>query len=156
MDTVRLSSKPVVAVLVYVGLLGCTKEVQIHTYDKDAIAALEPYAPKYEMNADGRVIKLRLEGPQVTDAVFEHVKQLTELNTLSLYGSAITDNGLTHLSGLGRLHSLGIGKTAISNRGLTSLKQIRNLRWIWITKSAKTASGVEELKKTHKKLTVYQ
>ena len=47
-----------------------------------------------------------LKGPQVTDAVLEHLNGLTNLDRLWLYNTQITNTGLENLKGLTKLEKL--------------------------------------------------
>lgn len=135
---------------------GCGGDIQVHSYDLNALTALEQHGPKYELDNKGRVVKLKLDKPGVDDSALQHVKELTELNTLSLYESSVSDDGLANLTGLGRLQSLGLGNTSISDKGLVHLAQIPSLKWLWLSNSKATEAGISSLKKAKPELNVYE
>jgi hypothetical protein len=134
---------------------GCGKR-QLNAADKPAIDDLLTYEPKYEMDNQGRVFDLKLEGPRVDDRALPHLKALGELRRLSLYGSGVTDAGLAALKDSSKLESLGLGGTAVTDAGLVHLEKMPGLQYLWLSKGEKlTSKGVEKLKKALPGLTVY-
>jgi Leucine-rich repeat (LRR) protein len=59
----------------------------------------------------------------VTDVGLEHLKGLTNLQSLILEGTKVTDVGLEHLKGLPRLRWLDLADTKVSQRGVKKLQQ---------------------------------
>ena len=55
--------------------------------------------------------RLYLSHTEVTDAGLEHLKLLSQLQTLDLGGTKVTDAGLEHLKDLAQLQSLDLGGT---------------------------------------------
>ncbi|MGH7139829.1 MAG: hypothetical protein ACREHD_29165 [Pirellulales bacterium] len=118
---------------------------------------LQSFQPQYQLDYDGRVIELRLDGGHVTDEALVQVKELTALRTLSLYGSSISDAGLEHLKELGYLQALGLGATKITDQGIARLEQVPALRWLWVTEDPQLSkAALDKLKQTHPDLTIYQ
>jgi hypothetical protein len=66
---------------------------------------------------------LFLTGLPVTDAGLEHLKGLTQLQTLLLDNTAVTDAGLEHLKGLTQLKSLHLGGTKVTDAGVNELRK---------------------------------
>jgi len=127
---------------------GCRKKSEKETGDSKVLEALAPYNPRPTLDEQGRVVELKLEGPQVDDKALGHVKNLAELKTLSLYGSSVTDGGLANLNEARRLEALGLGKTAVSRNGLTHLERLPALRWLWVTENKTlTPAQIEDFKK---------
>ena len=58
-----------------------------------------------------------------TDAGVEHVKGLTQLQSLSLWGTKITDAGLVHLQGLTELQTLELEATQVTDAGVTEIQR---------------------------------
>jgi hypothetical protein len=139
-----------VVLLLGVGLLalgGCNKKPK-ESPDAPVLEALAAYGPKPVVNEQGRVVELKLEGPRVDDGALEHVKNLPELKSLSLYESSVTDGGLAKLAESNRLESLGLGKTAVTRRGLAHLERLPALRWVWVTEGkGLTAAQIDDFKK---------
>ncbi|CAN0092939.1 unnamed protein product, partial [Phaeothamnion confervicola] len=71
--------------------------------DAKALEALAAYQPQAKSDDLGRVVELKLDGPQVDDLALDHVAGLSELKVLSLYGSSVTDDGLEKLKGASKL-----------------------------------------------------
>ena len=57
------------------------------------------------------------------DAGLEHVKELTNLDDLSLWGTKVTDAGLVHLKGLTGLRLLNLWKTQVTGEGVRKLQE---------------------------------
>ncbi len=58
-----------------------------------------------------------------TAAGFEHLKELTRLQTLDLSNTRITNRGLVHLQGLTSLQKLYLFGTQITDAGVAKLKE---------------------------------
>jgi hypothetical protein len=126
---------------------GCSRK-PADPSDAQTLEALAVYNPNPTVDDRGRVVELKLEGPQVDDGALEHVAKFSELKTLSLYGSSITDEGLAMLRDARRLEALGLGKTKVTRRGLIHLERLPALRWLWVSHgSGLTAAQVEDFKK---------
>jgi hypothetical protein len=59
----------------------------------------------------------------VTDAGLEHLKGLTQLQTLDLIDTQVTDGGLKHLKGLMQLRRLLLKGTRVTKEGVKTLQQ---------------------------------
>jgi hypothetical protein len=130
----------------------------LHAVDKGPIEALQQYRPKCQINNDGRVIDLKLEGRRVPASALVEVGKLTELRKLSLYAAKLTDESLENLSGLGDLEALGLGATPISDQGLVHLEKLVSLHSVWLPKTTDKISEqrIEELKRALPGLVVYR
>jgi hypothetical protein len=122
-------------------LCGCGREPELSSLDQPAIESLKSYNPVYQLNRDGRVIQLALEGKQVGAAALEQVRHLTELRCLSLYGASVTDDSLANLKGLRRLEQLGLAATPITDKALSHLEKMACLCEIWLPKKGKLTAG---------------
>lgn len=71
----------------------------------------------------GQLQSLDLEGSQVTDAGLEHLKGLGQLQVLTLFNTNVTDAGLEHLKGLGQLQVLNLFMTKVTDTGVKKLQQ---------------------------------
>jgi hypothetical protein len=69
------------------------------------------------------VVDVNLSGSQVTDAGLEHLKGLSQLQTLWLDGTQVTDAGLAQLKGLSKLQWLGLNDTKVTDEGVKKLQQ---------------------------------
>lgn len=63
------------------------------------------------------------DNTKVTDAGLEHIKALTQLQSLHLFGSQVTDTGLEYLKGLTKLQELHLHNTKVSDEGVRKLQQ---------------------------------
>jgi hypothetical protein len=123
--------------------------------DEAVINALEAYDPIYQIDASGRVVKLKLEGRRIPGSVLDEVCKLTELNELSLYAASLTDDNLIKLQSLKNLRSLGLGATLITDKGLIHLEPLSRLQWIWLSRRLVPSQGVDDLKAAIPELTVF-
>ncbi len=91
-------------------------------------------------------IGVELRGPQVTDAVLEHVKGLRHLQVLSLEDTQVTDAGLVHLKALTSLQVLCLDGARLTDAGLEHLKGLTSLKRLDLDDTQVTDAGVEHLK----------
>ena len=71
----------------------------------------------------GLVLRVDLEGPQVTDIGLKHLKGLTSLKWLHLGHTRVTDTGLEHLQGLLSLQRLSLGNTQVTDEGVAEFQK---------------------------------
>ncbi len=77
-----------------------------------------------------------LDAPRQTDDEdLSHFRQNLPLLRLSLNGTQVTNNGLQHLSGLTNLQQLFLGGTEIGDAGLRHLQRLKNLRRLYLNRS---------------------
>jgi hypothetical protein len=120
--------------------------------DDVVMVALDYYEPMYQVDANGRVIKLRLTGRHLPGPVLAEVGKLKELRNLDLYGAILTDNDLAHLKDLSKLRALGLGGTAITEQGLAHLEKLPGLEYVWLPKSTVSREAADKLENTHPNL----
>jgi hypothetical protein len=120
--------------------------------DEAVLIALDCYEPMYQVDANGRVIKLRLTGRHLPGPILAEVGKLKELRNLDFYGVTITDDGLAHLKDLSKLRALGLGGTSITDQGLIHLEKLPSLEYVWLPKSTVTAEARDKLESTHPNL----
>jgi hypothetical protein len=143
------------AAIAYTLVLGCrdstpavvpvTPAGPILSVDEKVLLALDCYEPMYQLDAAGRVIKLRLTGRHLPKAILAEVGKLAELRGLDMYGSSITDEGLAELKDLQNLRALGLGATLVTDQGLVHLEKLQSLQWLWVPGKTVTAAGKEKL-----------
>jgi Leucine-rich repeat (LRR) protein len=68
------------------------------------------------------------ESRGLSDMGLAHVKDLRQLQELSLFGTGISDVGMVHLENLHDLRDLNLAGTKISDRGLAHIKDLNQLR----------------------------
>ena len=68
------------------------------------------------------VVKVRLSGPNVTDAALVHLRGLKDLYDLSLSKSSVSDAGLVHLKGLTKLRILRLDGTKVTDAAVKKLQ----------------------------------
>ena len=62
----------------------------------------------------------------------QYLRQLTKLQSLTLWGTQVTDAGLVNVKGLTQLQSLNLSKTQVTDAGLVNLKGLMKLQdWTW-------------------------
>jgi hypothetical protein len=123
--------------------------------DEDVLDALEPYDPVYQLDANGRVVRLKLEGKRIPPSAVEVACRLSELRYLSLYGASIGDNDLENLQNLQNLRSLGLAGTAVTEKGLVHLAKLPALQWLWVGQQLVPSPGVDALQAANPGLTIY-
>ncbi len=69
------------------------------------------------------MLMIDLISTEVTDAELEHLKGLTNLQTLYLTNNQITDAGLEHLKGLTKLETLYLNNPQITDEAVKKLQQ---------------------------------
>jgi hypothetical protein len=130
------------------GLVGI--RLQQGRNDRRIVAKLKeigPVAVQYDSeDVWGRVVLLYVSHPNHTDASLNHLKGLTNLQTLDLANSQITDTGLEHLKGLKHLEDLHLGNTQIGDAGLKHLKGMTNLKRLGLELTQVTDEGVSKLR----------
>jgi hypothetical protein len=89
---------------------------------------------------------LGLPGPHVTDVGLEHLKALTNLQSLSLKATDVTDAGMKHLGDLVNLGTLDLNDTGVGDAGLEHLKRLTKLQDLSLFNTNVTDSGLEHLK----------
>ncbi len=88
-----------------------------------------------------------LSRTKVTDEGLEHLKGLTQLQTLELWGCLnVTDVGLEHIKGLVKLKKLNLSGTQVTNAGLEHLKGLTQLQTLSLSHTKVTDAGLEHLK----------
>jgi len=89
-------------------------------------------------------IRVNLSGTNVTDAGLEHVKGLTQLQSLDLACTRVTDAALEHLKGVTLLQSLSLGFTNVTHAGLEHLEGLRRLQWLQLQNSHAGANSFQK------------
>ena len=84
-------------------------------------------------------------GTEVTDAGLEHLKGLTQLQSLSLMGAKVPDR-LENLKGLRKLRELCLMETHVTNAGLEHLEGLSQLQVLDLAETKVTDAGLEHLK----------
>jgi hypothetical protein len=109
----------------------------------------------YSVNAEGRVIRLRLIWRHLPTAVMAEVGKLTELQHLDLAGATVTDDGLAQLKNLQKLKNLGLGQTMVTEKGLAHLEKMEGLRNVWLSKQRISDEAAANLRAAHSGLAVH-
>jgi hypothetical protein len=123
--------------------------------DAKILLALDYYEPVYQVDAQGRIIRLRLGWRHLPVAIMTEVGKLSELVALDLYSTTVTDEGLAQLKDLQNLKSMGLGGTPITDQGLVHLEKLPSLQWLWLSKNVVTEEAVNRLKAARPDMNVY-
>jgi hypothetical protein len=142
--------------IVLVALVGCNRTPRPAPSDQAVLDALFRYEPKYELDNNGRVMSLTINGRRIEHSSALEIRKLTELRNLDLYGVTISTNSLEALCGLDRLEGLGLGATNITDDGLEHLKGLPSLQWLWLPSKGISEAKVAALKEALPGLTVYR
>ena len=99
-------------------------------------------------NADGQVVSVRFSffKKKVTDAGLVHLKDLTNLQSLSLANTQVTDAALVHLKGMTNLQSLSLADTQVTDAALVHLKGMTNLQSLSLANTQVIDAGLLHLK----------
>ena len=119
-----------------------------------------------------------LSGLKNADALLEHVKVLTDLESLELARTDVSAAGLAKLAGLGKLQVLNLASTRVGdgglkplarlagltrlslygtrvgNAGLTHLKSLKGLQTVIVKGTGVTAAGARDLRKALPKVVI--
>ena len=110
--------------------------------EQQAIEAIKALGGRFR-NADSI---LGLDGPSITDAGLEHLKGLTELESLYIASPHVTDAGLEHLKGLTELKRLEVLRPPVTDAGLEHLKGLTELKLLALGSRQFTDAGLQHLK----------
>jgi len=116
------------------------------TGDAKVLLDLDYYEPVYKLDADGRVVRLRLTGRHLPTPVMSEIGKLTELRQLDLYGTTVSDDGLAELKDLQKLTNIGLGATPITEKGVEHLQKLEALRYLWLPKQRTMEDAAEKLR----------
>jgi hypothetical protein len=125
------------------------------TSDEKIMLALDCYDPVYQVDADGRVTRLRLIWRHLPAPVLAEVGKLTELRAIDLAFTTITDDGLAQLKDLQNLRSMGLSGAPITDKGLAHLEKLQSLQWVWLSKQTISKAAVDKLKDARPDMNVY-
>jgi hypothetical protein len=126
------------------------------TSDEKVLLALDAYDPMYQVNAKGRIIKLKLPWRHLPDSILTEINKLTELERLDCHACTLTDDGLAQLKDLQKLRGFGLGATAITDKGLVHLENMRGLRFVWLSKKTISEEAVAKLNEARPDVKVYR
>ena len=91
-------------------------------------------------------VKVVLSYTKVTDAGLKELKEITNLQLLSLAGTQVTDAGLKELKDLKTLIGLNLIGTQVTDAGLKELTNLTSLQTLYLSFTQVTDAGVKELK----------
>jgi hypothetical protein len=123
--------------------------------DAKILQELDYFEPVYQIDAAGRVIRLRLPWRDIPMPLLAEIGKLTELRALEISGTTITDEGLAQLLDLQKLRSLSLVHAPITDKGLEQLAKFSSLQFVWVSKHAVTEEALENLKMMRPSLNVY-
>ena len=90
--------------------------------------------------------ELSLPGVPIEDADLANIAGLVNLRVLHLEKTPVTDAGLAHLKGLKNLTYLNIYGTPVTDAGLPQLNGLTNLKSLYVFESKVTDAGIATLK----------
>jgi hypothetical protein len=125
------------------------------TPDEQVLLALDCYEPMYQVDEDGRVIRLNLVWRHLPGPALAEIGKLTELQAIDLAYSTVTDEGLGQLKDLQKLRNIGLAGTPVTDQGLVHLEKLPSLQWVWLPKNTVTEAAVERLKEARPDMNVY-
>ena len=163
MNTPRFSLA--IAYALVVGLGACTPGCQgnsapevaspVPSPDEPVLRALDHYNPMYQVDEDGRVVRLRLTWQDLPGPVLAEIGKLTELQKLDLANSSADDEGLAQLKDLQNLRNIGLTGTRVTDKGLAHLQKLESLQWVWLPKQTVSKRAVEKLQEARPDMHLY-
>jgi hypothetical protein len=124
--------------------------------DAEVLLFLDPYDPMYLIDAQGRVVHLRMGGLHLPTPVMAEIGKLTELREFELGSAIFTDEGLAQLKDLQKLMAVGFGNTPLTDESLVHIAKLKGLRHTWLPNNKKiTKEGIEKLKNAIPELSVH-
>ncbi|MBA4188206.1 MAG: hypothetical protein C0467_09345 [Planctomycetaceae bacterium] len=81
----------------------------------------------------------------VDDSGFEHLAGLTKMRRMSVCSSKVTGSGFKHLHGMTQIESINLHSSPASDAGLEAISKLTNLRRLEIVHSAVTDAGLKRL-----------
>jgi hypothetical protein len=92
-----------------------------------------------------RSLTLKVNSLKITDAGLETIRDLTQIQELTLILPNVTDSGLRNLRGLTQLERLTLWGTRITNAGLVNLRGMMQLKTLDLSGVKVSDAGVKEL-----------
>ena len=110
-------------------------------------AGTKPDAKVFPLLKDvANLQELSLPGVPIEDADLANIAGLANLRVLHLEKTPVTDAGLAHLQGLKNLTYLNIYGTPVTDAGLPQLNSLTNLKSLYVFESKVTDAGIAALK----------
>ena len=110
-------------------------------------AGTKPDAKVFPLLKDvANLQELSLPGVPIEDADLANIAGLANLRVLHLEKTPVTDAGLAHLKGLKNLTYLNIYGTPVTDAGLPQLNALTNLKSLYVFESKVTDAGIAALK----------
>ena len=110
-------------------------------------AGTKPDAKVFPLLKDvANLQELSLPGVPIEDGDLANIAGLVNLRVLHLEKTPVTDAGLTHLKGLKNLAYLNIYGTPVTDAGLPNLNGLANLKSLYVFESKVTDAGIGALK----------
>ena len=111
--------------------------------EQEAVAIIKQLDGEVDLQPPRYMVSgVRLNGPAVTDRVFETIKEFGELEWIDLSTTKITDAGLQHLSGLPQLRQLELNECQITDAGLEHIKGLKTLSILSLDGTQITDAGL--------------
>jgi hypothetical protein len=104
-----------------------------------------------EERGDGRrLVKVDLGGSSALDADMALLRELDNLDELSLRKTLATDQALSHLTSAAKVRNLDLEQTPITDAGLSYLADRTSLRGLYLAETAVTDAGLVHLRQLTK------
>jgi hypothetical protein len=117
----------------------------LRSFQREAVLRLKKEGATFQ-NESGRVRYVSLDGVKDLPNVLPLLRNLPDLEEVSLSTPLMTDAGLAELKGLPRLKHLNLWRSVISDAGLKYLKDLPRLSWVPMGNTKVTDAGLIHLK----------
>jgi len=136
---------PLIA-LALLSVAGDTEVGLIARVERTELLAGNKPVQRIEKDAEGNVIRLRLDGMQLTADEFVALGRVTTLRHLALNKTNVTAADLRQLRGLKQLQGLQLNSTALADDAVGELIRIPALRSVCLGSVAITPEAISRLK----------
>jgi hypothetical protein len=126
--------------------IGASVEIDssgITSVNLDKVGALATALPLLRQLPD--LEDLSLSNSRMNDDLMAELKDLPKLKHLNLYRSGVGDAGLKYLKNLPSLRSVPMGETKVTDAGLVHLKDLKQLEYVGLRADKITDAGLEHL-----------
>jgi hypothetical protein len=113
--------------------------------EQQAVEAIKRFRTNIQFNKDGTVRLVRFSKSSVTNEMLEHLTHFPKLDYLAVYCPQVTDAGFSHIENLTNLDTLFISMSGITDDGLTYLKKLNKLERLYLADTNITDAGLKHI-----------
>jgi len=118
----------------------------IHPGDREVAAGLQEHGSRVVLNKNGFVIKVDMEGSEVTAADLVNLSEFLYLTDVYLNGTAVTDEWIAEIPELPNLSVLMLNDTQLTDEAIEALAQFKSLDQLYLKNTLLSRRGVKKLR----------